>query len=329
MLPYDFDGGISEAALKRFCEESDSFLCLYTTYNHRTTSTKIKVRDKDVLTDEEAREHCASSPRYSHLKNVRVLHDGKRQKRQVRKGNKRVDASYFEVAHDPVEKFRVIFFLKEPIPLSEVGTDGFTEIYHAFGEHRFGGRIYDEAGSRPTQPSFIPTKPKGTTVKHFICYGFGEPSNWRSYWEDVQAKRAKKTKTQRSKQHLPVSSDEKLRQISECLQVIPADVLYPVWRKIACVIVHETGGSDEGRTLFHTWSEQSVQYSFEETEKLLEGIDEDHPKPARMGSLIKLACDCQKGFTPSPPCNLHRSIVAQTESRDEYLKLMTELGVNV
>ena len=140
-LVYDIDGWLPFYEVSR--RREDHAGVTWTTYNHlkkRSTISGHEVvewrREKGMpvsppLTDDEAQnflsEHGGGKKAY--LTNVRVLVGG--EARQIIERGKLKMVYYIE--HDPEEKSRSFFLLKETISLAEVGQDGYRAIYHAVG----------------------------------------------------------------------------------------------------------------------------------------------------------------------------------------------------
>ena len=71
------------------------------------------------------------------------------------------------------------------------------------------------------------------------------------------------------------------------LEQLDPDMGYDDWLRVAMAIFYATGGSDDGFTLFDSWSAQGTKYSsIAETEKKWRSFDPDYERPVTIGTLI-------------------------------------------
>jgi hypothetical protein len=75
------------------------------------------------------------------------------------------------------------------------------------------------------------------------------------------------------------------------LYCLDPDCCYLDWIRIGMAIFYETGGSDEGLTIFDDWSSDGMKYrGIGETRKKWRSFRLDVPHPVTIGSLIRMAC---------------------------------------
>jgi len=80
------------------------------------------------------------------------------------------------------------------------------------------------------------------------------------------------------------NSIEKLAALLECLD---PDMGYDDWCRVGMALYNETHGSDEGLTLFDSWSSGGDKYKgARETSKKWGSFKLDHPNPLKIGTLI-------------------------------------------
>lgn len=310
-LSYDCDDTISlpefDAALDKFGAAGVA----WTTYNHGRTVTKIIDKHRVALmnsrgpriatplTDKEAREFCAATKKYATLKNVRVRAEG------VLQDATTADPFYL-IEHDPLVKFRAVLLLKEPIPLSEVGQDGYRALYCSIGDTIFGAGNYDPACKNPSRIQWNPAKPTGSNVEHKVLAYRGELLDWRPTWEKLKVRIEKERAAAEAEAEARMKARENgngdLYDVVQCLAHIPACCSYDVWIKVLGAIHNESGGSEDGRKLAHAWSAKCpTEYSPETIDDLWDYFESGGSgRKAGIGSLIMLAQERCKNFMLKP-----------------------------
>lgn len=87
--------------------------------------------------------------------------------------------------------------------------------------------------------------------------------------------------------------------LQEALLVLPPDMDYPDWFRVAAALVNHTGGSESAYTLFDQWSSGGTKYrGKKDTWRLWSSLDPDHPNPitiATLRMLVKAAGHCWPG----------------------------------
>lgn len=298
----DIDGTASLVEVRKRATRAGHGLVLHTTFNHGRIRQRIegkhfaallaarKAFPSAPLSDEELRDYCCGTIKYSTLKNVRVLNGG-----QV------CDAAnnpHYEIAHDPEEKLRIIILLDEPINLEEVGQDGATAIYEAIAREILGDIAYDKSCKNAARVHWAPAKPIGLGEGHVVDVVQGPLMSWRTQWERLKSKiehrRAEtitRAKARRQLRELHCV-DEAISEISECLECIPASVEYPKWFSVLAAIHNETEGSQEGLALAHEWSARApADYDEDELNAIWDYLDRggNNGRRAGMGTLVMLS----------------------------------------
>lgn len=305
-LVYDVDGKLSYADVMARVAAFGAAAITYTTWNHHRTRTALEGKCVDSIlqgrdqaadepiTSEQVAAYCAGNPRYSHLRNVAPLNGGAIV--NIQKDGK--ELRVLEISHDPEEKSRIIVVLREPIPMAEVGQDGFRKLYHDVGTALLGAGVYDVACQNPSRIQWAPAKAVGSTVEHHCDLVPGAWLDWRSRWEALrgvlqqQRVRQTATATARMKERERGGNDDMIADIAQCLEHIPASVTRAEWFKVLAAIHNETGGSEAGLSLSHEWSATAPElYDGEEVDALWDRFDSDTSdrKKAGMGTLVYLA----------------------------------------
>lgn len=207
MLVYDVDGGqdVDDAIAK--LEEMGIVAFLYSSYSHLVSKT-------DILVDQYmkwAKKSGASTP--PTLDSLLDYCD-EHQKETVRKKNPvftttdldkhsaHVEGGHaYRILHDPIEKFRVVLPLQEPIVFRElsVSTDRalstYFSIYHGVGQAL--GLVYDHACSDPSRLYFWPSSPEGapfflkaTNLKTEEDWAEPKLLDWKAYPRVVPEKKS-------------------------------------------------------------------------------------------------------------------------------------------
>ena len=86
--------------------------------------------------------------------------------------------------------------------------------------------------------------------------------------------------------------DNDVAALKRLLARIPNAYLpYQTWTDVGFAVHHETDGSEEGRQLFHEWSQQSPKYDVERgrTDKLWDSSNSDRPGAITIGTLRRMA----------------------------------------
>jgi hypothetical protein len=307
---YEIDGKATVGEAMALVGATGREALVHTTHNHWriaqdvTVATYQKAMGKAPPTTESMRAFCAAHPRYDHLTGVVLLNGGAISKK--REYGQLIDK--YDIGHDPETKLRIIFPLREPIPVrgSEIGVDGYKRLYHRHGTRVFGDR-YSRESCNPARIHYLPAHRPGAPfdIQHFE----GELTDWRSEWAGMQEpirqerKVAQKQREERAK--LPPTG---LDQLEHVLNSIPADLEYPDWYRVLAALHYETGGSTEGCDLAHAWSQDDPRYRHEQVETIWDSLDPDHRKPATIGTLIRLAQKHDKAFRPLRTAQLHPSI---------------------
>lgn len=262
----DCDGLISRAALMARIEEKKITAIVYTTYSHGKISTTVrcaeyerfaKINNLPFPPTRESMTAYLRANRLGHLQNIDFnLTPETRQKYLLV-----AEKSLYVVHHDPLDKVRVVFFLKTTLPIvgpKGVGLDGVRATYDQAVKELLGPdalELVDLSFRNPAQLLYLPAKPAGTTVDHQMSFFDGELYDWERRWPEVAeelARRRARTE-ERRRQFENASYDAKLRQLAECLKHIPADE-YNSWIRCLLIIFNETDGSDDGLRLAHEWS---------------------------------------------------------------------------
>lgn len=86
-------------------------------------------------------------------------------------------------------------------------------------------------------------------------------------------------------------SDSKIIcKLAEVITNIDPDVGYSEWISVLMAIFYETRGSEEGFELADAWSKEGTKYRGErDVRSKWRGLKLDHPRPIRMGTLIRIA----------------------------------------
>lgn len=303
-LGYEIDGKLTLDDVKLRVGMSGYEAVVWTTHNHSRTTQHIglatfekwylKKFDADcMLANDLVRLFCSESKRYSHLTNVRLANEGKA--RTVWERGQKVVV--FDIEHDPEHKTRIVFPLAKPFPLKD-GThsiEDFKAVYCAFGHGLFGD-AYSPESKNPARLHYLPSHPPGRNGEshHFE----GSFVDAEALLESVKPELEAKRKASSLRANLASAGLDELEHV---LRSIPPDLEYPDWYRCLAAIYHETNGSDEGNELAHEWSSGDARYDFDEVERIWDGFDLSHPKPATMGTLIKFAKTFDKSFRQLPP----------------------------
>lgn len=303
MLTYEVDGRLPLDAAVTALEEAKKQSVLWTTANHARTSqsvpygtfskwhietlgspcTKIKA---EVVAD-----FCAQSTRFRHLRNVTLANDGQL--------NRVGEVLNFDIAHDPEDKYRVTFPLVAPIPLqggSALPISQFTRLYHAFGDGIFGADVHSRESSNPARLHYLGSHQPGMpfTVLHFD-----------HEWVDSRDINLPPEPISRARSLVTtLVGHGELRHV---LRSIPPDLPYPEWYRCLCALHHASGG--EAHDLAHAWSAGDPRYRPHQVDAIWDSVDESHPRPAGMGTLVALAQEHDKRFQ-----HYERSLAASTGS---------------
>ncbi|SFV32938.1 PriCT-2 domain-containing protein [Hyphomicrobium facile] len=335
-LTYDID---NTGKYNAVCDAFKEFGCasvVYTTFNHGRSRQKLQDKEFAALlarrkkfpsvpvSDEEVAEFCASISKYSELKNVTVLHEGKIQDA--------VENPHFEMQHDPEEKSRSILFLKKPIPLAVVGQDGFRAIYHAVGTTILDTISYDKSCENPSRIHWTPAKPLRSSVGHSVEVFKGELFDWEVIWNeiktDIEKRRLETIKLSEARRQARemAGAEGVAAQVAQCLDHIPASIEYKKWFSALAAIHNETDGSDAGRSLAHEWSMRAPElYDESRVDKIWDGLERDQraDRKASMGTLIFLARENCPEFCPGRTGAKYKKSNAAA-----YAKMVREMGVS-
>ncbi len=299
-LAYEIDGKLSLDQVDDIVNKCEYEAVVWTTHNHLRTMQCVGVATYrkwhvnnfgryDLPTDETVRQFCSDNKRYDHLINVR-LHKGGLP-RLVREFGQNVEV--FDIEHDPEHKLRIVFPLRDSIPLkdNEIGIAEFKAIYHSHGKRIFGDR-YSVESANPARIHYLPSHVPGSEfdVRHYAGTLVDPFFIWKSIKSEHIARCAKPARAR-----LPATGSNELEHV---LKSIPADVEYPEWFKVIAAIFHETSGSGDGNELAHAWSGGDPRYDFDQVERIWDNLDPDHPKSSTMGSLVALAREHDPGFRP-------------------------------
>jgi len=86
------------------------------------------------------------------------------------------------------------------------------------------------------------------------------------------------------------SSDKTIAKLAVLLSQIDPDVGYSDWITALMVVFYETRGSEEGFELADAWSSEGCKYRNDnEVRSKWRCFKPNHPKPVRMGTLIRMA----------------------------------------
>lgn len=301
-LVYDIDNTAQFSAVCDAFEKFGRASIVYTTYNHGRSCQKFQ--DKDFaailnrrknfpgipLANEEAAEFCASTSKYSALKNVSVLHGGQIQ--DV------TNDPHFEIAHDPEEKSRGIVLLNKPIPLTEVGQDGLRAIYHAVGKVIFNHIPYDKSCENPSRIHWTPAKSIGSSAEHSVEVFQGALFDWEVTWNeikvDIERRRVESIKAAEARRLAReiAGTEGVITEVARCLDHISASIEYKKWFSVLGAIHNETGGSDAGLALAHEWSMRAPElYDESRIDQIWDSLERDQraDRKAGMGTLVFLA----------------------------------------
>lgn len=217
-----------------------------------------------------------------YLANVHVLHDG--QPVEV-KGK----GYCLEFTHDPVPKLRCIEFLSEPIPLDEVGQDGWRAIYRMMSDADYGDGVYDPTCVNPARIHYCPAHKPDASWELEIHGGRLRP--WRDVWERIQADvLVKRDKARPAAMAALNDAPADLKEIAHYLGYISPSVGRKQWVSCICAIARETKGSPEGRSLAHSWSAgDAAKYNPDDLDGVWDWCDPNSQDGATMGTLVFLA----------------------------------------
>jgi hypothetical protein len=303
-LVYDIDGKLTEPEADRIVAETGFEAVHYTTFNHLKTVTTVGVKSYQKWAQangygknhrpprQSMRAYCAAHPKYNHLTHVRLLDNGRTIR--VKLYDSEFDAC--RIGHDPEHKTRVIFPLLRAIPVKVLGIDVYKAIYHAVGTKLFADR-YDRACSNPARLHYLPSHPPGATG-YVIKHHSGELLDWEATYKPLKAEIEKHREQSAKRREVWANTpSQDLAELHRILKSIPSYILRDQWFRALAAIFHETKDSDEGRQLAHSWSERDDdRYDYDEVEAIWGDFDPDHPHPATMGTLIKLAQEHDAAF---------------------------------
>lgn len=158
----------------------------------------------------------------------------------------------YRFEHAPVDRLRTLYFFDEPVPLAEVGQDGWRELYHHVGRERFGDD-YDRTCANPARIQWTPAHPPGAPFD--LTLHQGVLFSWRATWEAIKADVARRRHEAEARAAQRLKEPPKdLAEIAHYLQFIPPDSARAVWLSAVLAIHNETKGSEDGRALAHSWS---------------------------------------------------------------------------
>jgi hypothetical protein len=304
-LAYEIDGKLTLEEVKARVSASGKVAFVWTTHNHLRASQKVgeatykkwhlKRFGVDAPpTDATVSAFCSENLRYSHLRDVRLADEGRVY--VVREWGRKIPV--FDIAHAPEHKTRIVFPLATPIALKD-GTRticDYKAIYHAHGINIFGD-AYSTESQNPARLHYLPSHPPGMTGET-IVFG-GELVDSEPIWSGIKAAApAIETQEPQSSHRTVAIPSAGLDELEYILRQIPPDLEYPDWFKCIAAIFYETSGSDAGAELAHSWSSRDPRYSFEEVERIWDSLDLDHRKPARIGTLVKIARSYNDAFRP-------------------------------
>lgn len=291
-LAYDFDCGLAYQHIRDCVLRSGACAVLHTTHNHDKCNTRVRASEIEghlttsgqdlILTDGAARQICASISKYGHLTGVVAGDHGRSHEH---KGD-----TFYTLVHEPVKKFRVIFLLAVPIPINEVGLDGYKAIYNGFGGQTFGSGAYDLSCSNANRLFYYMSKPIGSTVEHFVEYINAPLLEWRPTWTTVVAS-VTAARTREAAQPREVEcDDETLQDLAHILNHIPPSAPRPEWFQALGGLHHACAGSEAGLELAHEWSSGSDNYEPDEVDELWDWFaNSKSARKATLGTLIYLA----------------------------------------
>lgn len=301
-LVYDIDGKLTEPEIADVVAGTGFEAVHYTTYNHCKTVSMVGLKTYqkwarkngcgETPTDVTIAAFCAANPKYDHLESVQLLDGGGTVR--VRLFDSQFDA--YRIGHDPEHKTRVIFLLSSPIPVKEIGIDAYKATYHAVGQRVFGDR-YDRTCANPARLQYFPSHPPGA-IGFVTKHHRGDPLEWEDIYDslksEIQIDREERVTRRKAWDN---SAPRNLTELHHVLKSIPSDIPRDEWFKALAALFHETRGSDEGNQLAHSWSARDYDaYDFDEVESIWDSFDPDHPRPATMGTLVKLARQYDETF---------------------------------
>jgi hypothetical protein len=305
-IAYDIDGKASEPEVDRLVTDTGLEAVHYTTFNHLKTVSTVSVKtyckwaqangygENHVPTRQSIRAFCAANQKYDHLTHVHV-HDGGKTV-SVKLYDNEFDA--YRIGHDPEHKTRVLFPVSSAIPVKQLGVDAYKAIYHAFGQRAFGDR-YDRACANPARLHYLASHPPGATG-YVIKHHPGELLDWEAAYESLKDEiRTQREQGAKRREEWANAPPRDWAELHHVLKSIPSYIPRDQWFRALAAIFHETKDSDEGHQLAHSWSERDDdRYDFDEVEGIWDHFNPDHPHPATMGTLIKLATTYDKSFRP-------------------------------
>lgn len=197
-------------------------------------------------------------------------------------------------SHGTSDKFRVIIFLREPIPLATfegvgIGADGYRELYRAAAASIFGPEAsswIDENCCNASRLFYLPARPPHSEARSFIRCRDGHLFDWRPYWTsieaDLEARRSKRSGVTPRQQS---TADAKIIELRTHLNFLKPDD-YRDWLLGLMVIRNETEASEEGLDLAHEWSASSEKYDPASTDAKWNSLSDEREDKCMLGSLI-------------------------------------------
>lgn len=181
MLVYDVDGQQSMLDAYQKIVESGVYAILYTTYSHKITETLIqtdhfykwvrenRIAEKGAATRENILKYLEKKKK-SHLRNI--VYDVSTPESASRHYVQDSKGQHLRVFHDPVEKFRVILPLLNPIYVGKLSyttkssIEEYKAIYHGVGQAL--GLAYDVSCADPSRLHFYPACPPSRLVDYTL-----------------------------------------------------------------------------------------------------------------------------------------------------------------
>lgn len=284
---FDFDNSVRDVAHEIIepLRRRGLTAIAYHTHSHGKTETlieceKVLVDDKPPTVEQLYESRVVKK---DHLNNIRFdISDHERH--YVHNDN----GHFYRVEHDPVVRFRVIIFLRTPVPISLVGLDGWKAMYLRLARKVWGDIPIDETCKNVGSLFYLPAKPPGVDRGHRIWHLDGQPLAWEPLWSECESEIADRRRRIAERRESMTPADES--DIRTCLESIPAGCDYATWFKVVAAIHHETDG--EGFGLADWWSQGDPQsYDEDALGRLWDSLDSSDydGEPATMGSLVHLA----------------------------------------
>jgi hypothetical protein len=312
-LVYDIDGRLTFDEVLLRLKKAQLASVAWTTFHHHTERTELAATAVDSwrvrkglqtggeLSDEEAAEFVAETDngKRAHLCNVRVCDDGKAF--VAVRGHRRF--KNYAIKHDPVCKCRAVILLHEPIPLIEVGMDGYKWLYNECGTDLFGEAVHDKSCANPCRIQWNPAR-RSQAHEYAVRYQDGNFFNWREKYEKMRP-RVLEARALRATRSLVLLREPRgdLQDLAKVLRSIPPDIPRPEWFSVIAAVHRETNGSADGETLVHDWSSGAPElYDGHDLHvNIWQRLDAARDGGATRGTLIYLAKKYDPDFKVSPP----------------------------